>query len=196
MQVAGIAPSPRGMSSFMVILREVEGKARTLPIMIGQAEAQAIAAEMENIRPARPMTHDLMMRIIKQLGYKIEEVLISDLREDIFYARLILESLEAKDVYIEVDSRPSDAIALAVRAKAPIYCAEEVLEEAGIYIEQIEESPTWEESTPREPKSSVQDRKEVLRRQLEEALKQENYELAARLRDELNALENEQNDPS
>ncbi|MGQ9863134.1 MAG: bifunctional nuclease domain-containing protein [Bacteroidia bacterium] len=194
MQVASVVPTPRGMSSFMVILREVEGKTRTLPIVIGYAEAQAIATEMENIRPTRPMTHDLMMRIIQQLGYRLEEIFINDLKEDVFYARLILESTQEKGIYVEIDARPSDAIALAVRTQAPIYCDEEVLEEAGVYIEQIEANPAWEEPSRKEPPQDIEDRKEILRRQLEEALRQENYELAARLRDELNALENEQND--
>jgi bifunctional DNase/RNase len=111
----------------VVILREVGGE-RFLPIWIGQFEAEAIAMCLQEVEAVRPMTHDLLKNLVNGLGAALERVEIHDLRDDVFYARLVLR---LNDNRIEVDSRPSDGIALAVRAHAPIFVAEEVMQRAG-----------------------------------------------------------------
>lgn len=111
----------------VVILRETAGN-RFLPIWIGQFEAEAIAMFLQEVEAVRPMTHDLLKNVLAGLGATLERLEIHDLQDDVFYARLILRS--GKD-QVEVDSRPSDGIALAVRAHAPIFVADEVMERAG-----------------------------------------------------------------
>jgi bifunctional DNase/RNase len=115
----------------IVILREKEGKSkRILPIWIGIFEAIAIATEIEQQSLARPMTHDLLKSVIDSLGAEVVSVLVSDLKEETFYAEINLRQSDGK--VIKIDSRPSDAIALGLRAKAPIYVAEEVMAASGI----------------------------------------------------------------
>jgi bifunctional DNase/RNase len=113
--------------SRVVILRETNGN-RFLPIWIGQFEAEAIAMFLQEVEAVRPMTHDLLKNLIQGLGAVLERVEIHDLRDDVFYARLMIRS---GDQSIEVDSRPSDGIALAIRVHAPIYIAEAVMDRAG-----------------------------------------------------------------
>lgn len=115
----------------IVILREKEGKNRRfLPILIGFAEAFAIAIELDNQTVERPMTHDLLKSVIESLGAQVISVLVSDLRDNTFYAELNIRTSSGK--VIKVDSRPSDAMALAVRAKVPIYVSEDVMDRSGI----------------------------------------------------------------
>ena len=115
----------------VVILKE-KGAERYLPIWIGPAEADAIAVKLQDISVPRPLTHDLLRNIIAALGVSISHVIVNDLQNDTFYAKVVLES-DGKA--LEVDSRPSDAIALAVRAKVPIFAEETVLEKAGIVLD-------------------------------------------------------------
>ncbi len=114
-------------SNSVVLLKEKEG-ARAVPIMIGPWEAQAIACHLQGLQPQRPLTHDLMLDIVQQLDFKVARVLVNDLRERVFYALLVLVNNGREE---QVDARPSDAIALAVRAGAPIYVAEKIIAEAG-----------------------------------------------------------------
>jgi bifunctional DNase/RNase len=124
--------------SRVVVLREVGGD-RFLPIWIGQFEAEAIAMCLQEVEAVRPMTHDLLKNVLGGLGITLERVEIFDLRDDVFFARLLLQSGGRK---IEVDSRPSDGIALAVRTKAPIFVAEEVMARAGTVPEKdLREQP-------------------------------------------------------
>lgn len=118
----------------VVILKEVkiEGSERYLPIWIGPYEADAIALELQEVPMQRPFTHDLLRSVIGELSARVTHILINDLREDTFYARIVLD---ANGRHSEVDSRPSDAIALAVRVKCPIYVEEAVLERAGVSLE-------------------------------------------------------------
>ena len=120
-----------------VLLKEVEQE-RQLPIFIHATEAEAIAAELEGYRPQRPLTHDLLKNCIAALGGELQYVLINDLRDNIFYAVLHVEQAHRT---IDIDARPSDSIALAVRARVPIYVAEEVMDAAGVYpaIEVVQE---------------------------------------------------------
>jgi bifunctional DNase/RNase len=122
----------------VVILREVVGD-RYLPIWIGQFEAEAIAMCLQEVEAVRPMTHDLLKNLVGGLDAILERIEIHDLRDDVFYARLVLQ---ANGKRIEIDSRPSDGIALAVRAHAPIFVAEAVMQRAGTKPEQdIREQP-------------------------------------------------------
>jgi bifunctional DNase/RNase len=115
----------------VVILRE-KGAERYLPIWIGPAEADAIAIKLQGVAVPRPLTHDLLDSVITALGALVSSIIVCDLRDDTFYAKLILD---VNGKQIEIDSRPSDAMALAVRAKAPIYAVEAVLDKAGIVID-------------------------------------------------------------
>jgi bifunctional DNase/RNase len=112
-----------------ILLKELEQE-RQLPIFIHATEAEAIAAELEGYRPPRPLTHDLLNNCVSSLGGELEYILINDLRENIFYA--VLHVVQGERT-IDIDARPSDSIALAVRAHAPIYVAEEVMDVAGVY---------------------------------------------------------------
>ena len=116
----------------VVILKEKEAN-RYLPIWIGPAEADAIAVKLQNVELARPLTHDLLQSVITTLGASVNFIVVNELQNDTFYAKL---SLSVDGMRVEVDSRPSDALALAVRAKAPIYTEESVLDKAGITLEE------------------------------------------------------------
>jgi bifunctional DNase/RNase len=116
----------------VVILKE-KGTNRYLPIWIGPAEADAIAVKMQNVELSRPLTHDLLQSVISTLGASVDYIVVSGLKEDTFYARL---ALSIDGVKLDIDSRPSDALALAVRVGAPIYAEESVLEKAGIILEE------------------------------------------------------------
>jgi bifunctional DNase/RNase len=116
----------------VVILRE-KGTNRYLPIWIGPAEADAIAVKLQNVELSRPLTHDLLQSVITTLGASVDYIVVSGLKDDTFYARL---ALSVDGVKLDIDSRPSDALALAVRVGAPIYAEESVLEKAGIMLEE------------------------------------------------------------
>ncbi|MFY8001887.1 MAG: bifunctional nuclease domain-containing protein [Candidatus Kapaibacteriota bacterium] len=207
-EILGISTSPSSNGAYALILQESDGQ-RRLPIVIGAFEAQAIALEMEGIRPPRPMTHDLMKISLETLGASLVEVIINDLNDGTFYAQLILDSTA-----VEIDARPSDAIALAVRFQAPIYVSEEVINEAGFIPEgndadgsgiddDDDESDALlratrnddddEDTLPRnrpEPKqpSKPKTKLEALKQELDKAIAQEDYEKAATLRDEIAEL--------
>ncbi|RMF36276.1 MAG: hypothetical protein D6747_00810 [Chlorobiota bacterium] len=203
-EVIGLSASTGSNGAYALILKETSGE-RRLPIVIGAPEAQAIAAEMEGIKPTRPMTHDLLKNIIEQAGGTVSEVCIVELRESIFYAQITIEGL-----YLQVDARPSDAIAIALRFNAPIYVMDTVLDEAGVVPEEVDilddddldeddddddddllrllrqhEEESQEEKPPRSAPSS---RIEQLQRELEKAIREEDYERAARIRDEIRRL--------
>ncbi len=173
--------------SYTIILAEENGK-RKLPVVIGSFEAQAIAIEIEKIVPFRPMTHDLFVNFCKSFEIFIHEVIIYNLHEGVFHAKLVCElNGEIK----EIDARTSDSIALAVRFKCPIYTYPEILEEAGIELN--DEQFEVEEDTKPVAKPAAHSEKSELTRlteqqlelKLNEALKVEDYSLAARIRDEL-----------
>jgi len=124
----------------VVILKE-KNSDRYLPIWIGPAEADAIAIKLQDVQVPRPLTHDLLRNVIEALGARVEYVVVNDLQNDTFYAKIVL-SMNGQT--LEIDSRPSDAIALAVRVQAPIYAEEAVLEKAGVYLDRQEESPVEE----------------------------------------------------
>lgn len=191
LQVTAINRSVTQTSNYALVLGEVNGP-RRLPVIIGSAEAQAIAIAIEGMVGQRPMTHDLFKNTLETLRTDLREVIITDLREGIFFARLVLDR---DGEIIEVDSRTSDALALATRFECPIYTYNDILDSAGIVLEGDDDDPdTTNESletvgddradrsaTPNLSRMNIQD----LNNQLEAVLKDENYEEAARIRDEL-----------
>lgn len=174
--------------AYALILSELDGE-RRLPIIIGGNEAQAIAIEIENIRPARPLTHDLFKHVCDQFSTRLTEVVINDLVEGIFHAKLLLEQ-DGRTV--EVDARSSDAIALALRFKCPIHTYEFILAAAGLKMDEGEADPGASASEPEAPPARKNIRSaspEELRQRLQEAIEAENYEEAGKLRDELKRRE-------
>jgi hypothetical protein len=125
------------MSQYRVVILKDTTSDRYLPIWIGPCEADAITVELNEMPPQRPLTHDLLKSTIREMGGRVIHILISDLRSDVYYARVVVE-LNGKE--IEIDSRPSDALALAVRVKSPIFIAESVMDRAGIEPEDDVES--------------------------------------------------------
>jgi bifunctional DNase/RNase len=185
MEILGLSTSPSSGGAYALILSEAEGNQR-LPIIIGSFEAQAIALELENIKPPRPMTHDLLKNFVSNFNAEIKEVYINELNEGTFFAKIILER---EGGVIELDSRPSDAIALAVRFNAPIYVDESVLIEAGIKTEPeqktIEEALNSDETSPGQKELS---QLEKLEAELKTAIETENYEKAAKIRDRISKM--------
>ena len=185
MEILGLSTSPSSGGAYALILSESSGS-RRLPIIIGSSEAQAIALELENIKPPRPMTHDLVKNMVISLGARIKKVLINDLAEGTFYARVILERA---DELVEVDARPSDAIALAVRFNTPIFVSDTVLNEAGISTEP-ETIKGGSKNLPKKESSGEEglSKLEELEKELHTAIETENYEKAARLRDQIQKM--------
>jgi len=189
--IIGLSTSPSSGGAYALVLGEIEGN-RRLPIIIGAFEAQAIALELEKIQPPRPMTHDLLRDLFDVMGAEVLDVVIDELREGTFFAKIryIHEGEEG-----HLDSRPSDAVALAVRVDAPIYVSPPVLEEAGILsdddviaaTEVVERDEDVEESET--PMSEL----ERLEEQLAKAIKEEDYEKAANLRDDIQRYRRELN---
>lgn len=191
LNIVGLSYSQTQSGAYALVLGEEKGK-RRLPIIIGGFEAQAIAIELEKMAPSRPLTHDLFKNFAEQFEIHINEIIIYNLVEGIFFAKLICEQ-NGKE--IELDSRTSDAIALAVRFNSPIYTYEFVLKTAGIVLEDDNysdegdsEELVLEEEAPKETIETVT--LEELNNQLNEAIEQEDYETASRIRDEINKREN------
>ncbi|GAB4563878.1 MAG: bifunctional nuclease family protein [Anaerolineae bacterium] len=146
----------------IVVLKEIDGE-RYLPIYIGPFEADAITIELQGVEVARPLTHDLLKRMIETLGARVSHVIVNDLQNDTFYARIVLD-YEGEE--IEVDSRPSDAIALAVRTKSPVFVAESVMARAAVVPEEdVQETgqPELEAEIEEEDEGPTDDDLEVFR---------------------------------
>jgi uncharacterized protein len=177
--IFGLTANPSSGGAYALILKEVGGS-RRLPIIIGAFEAQSIALEIEGIKPPRPLTHDLMKNILDMVGTELTEITISELRDGTFFATLNLETHE-------LDARPSDAIALAVRFGVPIYVSDKVMEEAS-FIPENEEAEGGTEQPGRGKENNLT-KLEALKAQLSEAIEREDYERAAKLRDDIRKLE-------
>lgn len=189
LEILGLSPSQSQAGSFALVLGEELGN-RRLPIIIGVFEAQAIAVQIENIVPNRPMTHDLFKSFADGMNYTLKEIVISDLKEGIFYAKIVCtDSLRE----VEIDARPSDAIAIGLRFDIPIYTYETILSEAGIVSSSMtEEEEDEDEDAVRETvrpsgtKDQLRDLSfDELQRMLDDALAKEDYEKAAKIRDEM-----------
>jgi len=165
-----------------VILLKGESDERTLPIFIGTVEAQSIALFISNVKIPRPLTHDLLKNVLGHLDCRVDRIEVCSLREGTFIARLIL-SCDGEE--IEVDSRPSDAIALALRTSSPIFVDESVMDEAGRIFTELETEISGG-NHDEEKKSPL----ESLKQDLDKAVAEERYEEAARIRDEIKRLEN------
>ena len=179
--------------AYALILAEAQGD-RRLPIIIGGVEAQAIAIQVENIKPARPLTHDLFKNVADTLNFNLKEVIINDLVEGIFHAKLVVEQGTQET---EIDARSSDAIALALRFDCPIFTYEPILSAAGLKVEEGDEEKEAEAAAEKkEGKGKGKEKRSVsaatmdeLRGMLEEALDNEDYERASKLRDEIKRRE-------
>ncbi len=197
-----LTPSISG-GGYAIILKEIAGS-RRLPIIIGQYEAQSIALELEGIKPPRPLTHDLLKEVIETFGYSINSITISELKDSTFFAKIKFDSAGIE----EMDARPSDAIAIALKFSAPIYVNSEIMDEVGFvpdYDEQVlpkddnetEDSPGAfdpEQISSQSAESSKnltnKEKKIVqLKSELDEAINKEDYEKAAQLRDEIRKME-------
>ena len=191
LEILGLSSSQSQTGSFALVLGETEGN-RRLPIIIGMFEAQAIAIEIEKIIPNRPMTHDLFKSFASSFNFHVEEIIISDLKEGVFFAKIVCTDGLKKH---EIDARPSDAIAIGLRFDSPIFTYENILAEAGIVLTDEEDE---EEKVESKPESKVKVKKEKrmeddyknysvdkLNELLKDAIEKENYERAAKIRDEL-----------
>jgi len=193
LNVLGISYSQTQTGAYALVLTEEHGE-RRIPIIIGGFEAQAIAIQLEGLKPPRPLTHDLFLNFSMSFGITIKEVNIYRLEEGVFYSKLICNN-GGKD--ITIDARTSDAIALALRFKCPIYTSEDILQKSGIVIdiqERGEAKPMKNESTDVESKKRVAtDENEYkdldlnkLKELLDEAVKNEEYEKASVIQEEIN----------
>ncbi len=184
LEIIALSDSTASNNTFAIVLGEKSGN-RRLPVIIGAFEAQAIAIELEKMKPVRPLTHDLFKSFADAFQIRLEEVIISDLKEGVFFARLYCRM--GTDLR-EIDARTSDAIALAIRFNCPVYTYEHILESDGVVFES-EDEPT----APVNPVPEIKPLKtswsgkntDELEKLLEEALRNEDYEKAAQLRDEI-----------
>lgn len=187
LEVVGLSYSQTQTGAYALVLGEAEGN-RRLPIIIGGFEAQAIAIELEKMAPSRPLTHDLFKKFVEAFKIEVKEVIIYNLLEGIFYAKLICQDGVRE---VEIDSRTSDAIALAVRFACPVYTYEFILSSAGIVldeenkteaeVEELAHSETTASASADLSSASVQE----LESMLEQAINDEAYEKASKIRDEI-----------
>jgi uncharacterized protein len=193
LNIKGISYSQTQSGAYALVLSEVDGS-RTLPIVIGAFEAQSIAIALEKeIKPPRPLTHDLFKSFADRFHIKIKQVIIHKLVDGVFYSSLICERDKIEEI---IDTRTSDAIALATRFNAPIFTYENILDKAGIYLKMkdtlsIGKNPMsieslLDESPVKKETSFSKDSLKQLNEKLNLAIQEENYELAASIRDEIN----------
>ncbi|NBW33063.1 MAG: hypothetical protein EBR22_03800 [Cytophagia bacterium] len=193
LELLALSESNASVHSYAVVLGEKGGR-RKLPIIIGSFEAQAIAIELEKMKPARPLTHDLLLNFARAFELDLQEVIITDLREGVYFANLHWISHNEPGREWILDARTSDAIALAVRFACPIYTVESVLEQGAVDAAQadiVEPGSTFEESEPSPAPSSIsssslstnQRSLRALEQELKDALNEEDYEKAAQIRD-------------
>ncbi len=190
LEILGLSSSQSQSGSFALVLGEAGGNKR-LPIIIGMFEAQAIAIEIEKIAPNRPMTHDLFKSFAYNFEFDIKEIIISDLKEGVFFSKIVCVQ---NDKTIEIDARPSDAIAIGLRFNVEIYTYEAILTEAGIEMSEEEISSSVEKKPDATPAPVAKDKpkklgdlpSDQLNKMLDDSLKNEDYERAAKIRDEIN----------
>lgn len=184
LEIVGLSYSQTQSGAYALILSEVGGN-RRLPIIIGGFEAQAIAIELEKMVPTRPLTHDLFKNFAETFQIEIKEVIIYNLVEGIFFSKLICNRNGETH---EIDARTSDAIAIGVRFNCPVYTYESILSSAGILLEEgvAEENPLLAENEPDESVNTLDSLStDELEEELNQAIENEDYELASRIRDEL-----------
>lgn len=190
LEIVGLSYSQTQSGAYALVLGENEGK-RRLPIIIGGFEAQAIAIELEGMTPSRPLTHDLFKSLTEKFDIHVKEVIVYNLVEGIFFAKVIAD---LNGVEQEIDARTSDAIALAVRYRCPVYTYEFILSSAGIILEDEDQIAEGEDEDKTEIVPDNQGEKPGLKgsslsdleKQLQEAIDMEDYEKASKIRDEIN----------
>jgi bifunctional DNase/RNase len=186
LEIVALSHSITQTHSYAVVLGEVNGL-RRLPIVIGGFEAQAIAVALEKMQPSRPLTHDLMKNFMNAFNVDLVEVIITDLQEGIFYSKLVCSS---ENDTVEIDSRTSDALALAVRFGCPVYTFEHILDSAGILMEDTAGNKKRKSTEIEEPSGESGDLRSLsldeLNKLLNDVLEQEDYLKAIAIRDEIN----------
>lgn len=188
LNILGLSVSQSQSGAYALVLAEENGD-RRIPIIIGPIEAQSIAIQLEGLKPPRPLTHDLFKHMASSFGILILEVIIYKLEEGIFYSELVCMR---EDKQITIDSRTSDAVALALRFDCPIYTTEEILERAGIVIEFENEhsQEEWNQPISDEPARGKHEYEKYtsseLNQMLNNAIQAEDYEKASAIRDEIN----------
>ena len=188
LKIVALSHSVTQSHNYAVVLGELDGN-RRLPIVIGGFEAQAIAVAMENMAPNRPLTHDLFKNTLDNFDIDLKEIIINNLLDGIFYAKLIC--VKNSEVF-EIDSRTSDAIAMAVRFNCPIYTYDFIMSDAGVILDEPQEE---EADRPREVEVTKKAKQfseysvKALKKLLEQALAKEDYEKAAKIRDEIQKKE-------
>ena len=186
LNVLGLTQGQSQIGTYALILTEEDGTKR-LPIIIGGFEAQAIAIIIENLKPPRPLTHDLFMNTLIQFNIRVNEAYIYKLEEGVFYSKIIMDGPEGVQ---EIESRTSDAIALALRFNAPIYTDDDILEIAGVDLTEDEkEIQNVEETDPENIYKYKSE--EQLQNLLSQAIEEERYEDASKIRDEINSRKEE-----
>jgi bifunctional DNase/RNase len=185
LNVLGISYSQTQTGAYALVLGEENGN-RRIPIIIGGFEAQAIAIQLEGLKPPRPLTHDLFYNFATQYGVVVEKVNIFRLEEGVFYSKLVCTNGGKR---VELDARTSDAIALALRFGCPIYTTSDILERAGIVFTNEPQSAAGQPAPARETKKKKPDLQQMdiaqLENKLNEAIVNENYEQASKIRDEI-----------
>ncbi len=183
LEIVALSHSVTQSHNYAVVLGEIDGK-RRLPIVIGGFEAQAIAVAMERMTPNRPLTHDLFKNTLDTFDVHLKEVIINNLLDGIFYAQLVCEKDGQEFI---IDSRTSDAIAMSVRFKSPLYTFDFIMDQAGVVLEN-EDDKSENTILAEDPKSDSFEQYSVkaLNQMLEDVLDREDYEKAAKIRDEIN----------
>ena len=183
--IANLLPSSVGSSSFILLLESKDNSNLKFPIVIGYNEAQSITIEMEGIKPSRPLTHDLFINMINGLSMSIDSITITKFIDGIFYAII---TVNANNTFIDIDSRPSDAVAISLRSKAPIRINSNLLETLSIHDAQINADLVVNQPELEITKETLSF--DDLNKLLTDALINENYELAAKIRDDISRLKN------
>lgn len=193
LEIVGLSYSQTQTGAYALVLGEQDGQ-RRLPVIIGNFEAQSIAIELENMQPSRPLTHDIFKSFAESFAISVNEVIIYNLVEGVFFAKILCER---EGESMEIDARTSDAIALAVRFKCPIYTFEFILEKAGIILDEDSdiEGAELEEEEVEETKIGVFKKAGALNElsipeleeELTKAIEMEDYERASRIRDEISS---------
>lgn len=195
LEISGLSYSQAQTGAYALVLSETEGN-RSLPIIIGSFEAQAIAIELESMKPSRPLTHDVFKTFADEFKINIKEVIIYNLKEGVFFARLIC--MDQHGLISEIDARTSDAIALSVRFKCPVFTHESILKDAGVIIDEDAEIRPAHSNVEQDIADAMSDSEEVaisnpiqsktpeqLEEMLQDALSNEDYEFASKIRDEI-----------